>query len=70
MVELFGVAISVNARLGSTLKTLKQLPNARVINMAGCGHCLNLDAPERFRSELRQFLFDRPSPAATASTSG
>lgn len=46
----------INNMLDSTLDTLHQRDNARVIRIEGAGHIANLDQPAAFNEALRDFL--------------
>ena len=48
----------INARLSSTLKLLREKPNAKVIELADAGHFTNLDQPELVRRAIREILIE------------
>ena len=37
------------------------LPNGRYLELAGCGHCGNIEAPEAFAQVLKEFLSEKPA---------
>ena len=47
---------AVNAALGPTLANMEGLTNFRLVEIAGAGHCANLDRPEAVREEIAAFL--------------
>lgn len=54
----------INAKLASTLRVLQQNPEFKLVEVAGAGHFLNMEKPERFNQELLDFLrqqsYERP----------
>jgi 3-oxoadipate enol-lactonase len=50
---------AVNAALGPTLANMDGAENFRVVEIAGAGHCANLDQPERVRAEILTFLKEK-----------
>ena len=49
---------AVNAALGPTLANMEGAANFRIVDIAGAGHCANLDQPETVRAEILKFLRD------------
>ena len=47
---------AVNAALGPTLANMQGLANFRLVEIAGAGHCANLDKPEAVRAEILDFV--------------
>ena len=47
---------AVNAALGPSLANMDGLPNFRLVDIAGAGHCANLDRPDDVRAEILGFL--------------
>jgi pimeloyl-ACP methyl ester carboxylesterase len=37
-----------------------QIPTSRLVVMAGVGHAANMEAPDRFNAEVREFLRSVP----------
>jgi pimeloyl-ACP methyl ester carboxylesterase len=53
------VASATSAELAQQAELAKQLPNARIVVVAGAGHAVFADQPERFERAVRDFL-DHP----------
>lgn len=50
-----GRDLQINVVLGATLRAMRKRPNFTLVDLPEGGHCANLDATERVRTELLKF---------------
>ncbi len=50
--------VIISPRKGKLL--LKQLPNARLVNIAGAGHYLQVEEPDKIAQVIEEFLLSVP----------
>ncbi|GGA41794.1 alpha/beta fold hydrolase [Pelagibacterium lentulum] len=55
---------AVNLALDPALKRLTHMPNLTVVEIRNAGHCVNLDQPDIFRTQLLEFWSARPDQPA------